>query len=42
MNGAQSVTFMETWLFDYQGRFRLRTLSLPQEEPPDEAGEDSP
>ena len=42
MNGAQSVTFMETWLFDYQGRFRLRTLSLPQEEPPDEAVEDTP
>jgi hypothetical protein len=42
MNGAQSVTFMETWLFDYQGRFRLRTLSLPQEEPPDEDGEDLP
>jgi predicted small lipoprotein YifL len=36
MNGAQSVTFTETWLFDYQGRFRLRTLSLPQAEPPEE------
>ena len=36
MNGARSVTFTETWLFDYQGRFRLRTLSLPQEELPDE------
>ena len=42
MNGAQSVTFTETWLFDYQGRFRLRTLSLPQEEPPDNDGEDTP
>lgn len=42
MNGARSVTFMETWLFDYQGRFRLRTLSLPQEELPDEDGEDHP
>ncbi len=34
MDGAHSVTFTETWLFDYQGRFRLRTLSLPQDEPP--------
>jgi hypothetical protein len=25
------VTLTETWLFDYQGRFRLRTLSLPQD-----------
>jgi hypothetical protein len=36
MNGAHGVTFTETWLFDYQGRFRLRTLSLPQAELPDE------
>ncbi|MGH8703962.1 MAG: hypothetical protein ACREUO_00930 [Burkholderiales bacterium] len=26
------VAMMETWLFDYSGRFRLRTLSLPQSE----------
>lgn len=32
MNGARSVSFQETWLFDYQGRFRLRTLSAPQAE----------
>jgi hypothetical protein len=32
MNGARSVSFQETWLFDYQGRFRLRTLSQPQAE----------
>jgi len=36
MNGARSVTFTESWLFDYQGRFRLRTLSLAQEELTDE------
>jgi hypothetical protein len=42
MNGAQSVTFTETWLFDYQGRFRLRTLSLPQAEPPDEEEGETP
>jgi hypothetical protein len=35
LNGANSVTFTETWLFDYQGRFRLRSLSAPQAEPPD-------
>jgi hypothetical protein len=27
LNGARSVAFTESWLFDYQGRFRLRTLS---------------
>ena len=40
MNGARSVSFQETWLFDYQGRFRLRTLSQAQAElPPDEDAE---
>lgn len=24
------LSFIETWLFDYEGRFRLRTLALPQ------------
>jgi protein TonB len=24
------LALIETWLFDYQGRFRLRTLALPQ------------
>ena len=24
------VALLETWLFDYDGRFRLRTLALPQ------------
>lgn len=33
LNGASSVAFTETWLFDYEGRFRLRSLSLPQAEP---------
>lgn len=42
MDGAQSVAFTETWLFDYQGRFRLRTLSLPQDEPPPEQEEALP
>lgn len=32
MNGARSVAFQETWLFDYEGRFRLRSLSAPQAE----------
>lgn len=32
MNGGRSVSFQETWLFDYQGRFRLRTLSQAQAE----------
>lgn len=30
LNGARSVVFTESWLFDYQGRFRLRTLSQAQ------------
>ena len=30
------LAFTQTWLFDYDGRFRLRNLSLPQEAPPDE------
>lgn len=42
LNGARSIVFTETWLFDYQGRFRLRTLSQPQAEPPDEDGEETP
>jgi hypothetical protein len=42
LNGARSVAFTESWLFDYQGRFRLRTLSQRQAEPPDEGDEDSP
>ncbi|MGH8709403.1 MAG: hypothetical protein ACREVD_15255 [Burkholderiales bacterium] len=42
MNGAQSVMFTESWLFDYQGRFRLRTLALPQAEPPDQEPEATP
>jgi hypothetical protein len=36
LNGANSVTFTETWLFDYEGRFRLRSLSLPQAAPAEE------
>jgi protein TonB len=30
LRGAGRVTVLETWLFDYDGRFRLRTLALPQ------------
>ncbi|HEX5093537.1 MAG TPA: hypothetical protein VFV84_12705 [Burkholderiales bacterium] len=37
LNGANSVTFTETWLFDYEGRFRLRSLSAPQAAPPPDA-----
>jgi hypothetical protein len=33
LNGASSVAFTETWLFDYEGRFRLRSLSLRQADP---------
>lgn len=40
MNGARSVEFTETWLFDYEGRFRLRSLSQEQAEPPDEPQEE--
>ncbi|HVA19183.1 MAG TPA: hypothetical protein VMU55_03315, partial [Solirubrobacteraceae bacterium] len=29
----ESVALMETWLFDDDGRFRLRAVSLPQGEP---------
>jgi hypothetical protein len=36
MNGDARLAFTQTWLFDYDGRFRLRTLSLPQEEPVEE------
>ena len=36
LQGANSVTITETWLFDYAGRFRLRSLSLPQAKPLDE------
>ena len=32
MNGDERLAFTQTWLFDDDGRFRLRTLSLPQEE----------
>lgn len=32
MNGTHGVAFQETWLFDYRGRFRLRSLSQPQAE----------
>lgn len=40
LNGGGSVVFTETWLFDYEGRFRLRTLSEAQAEPPDEPQEE--
>ena len=37
MNGDERLAFTQTWLFDDDGRFRLRTLSLPQEELVEEA-----
>jgi periplasmic protein TonB len=42
LQGRNSVSFTETWLFDYEGRFRLRSLSQPQAElpPEDEGGEE--
>lgn len=42
MDGARSLEFIETWLFDYQGRFRLRSLSLPQRDADPDATEDAP
>jgi len=42
LDGANSVTFTETWLFDYEGRFRLRSLSQAQAEPPPEEEEATP
>jgi len=36
LDGSNSVTFTVTWLFDYVGRFRLRSLSEAQAEPPPE------
>jgi len=32
INGDERLAFTQTWLFDDDGRFRLRTLSLPQAE----------
>ena len=40
LDGGSSVSFTETWLFDYQGRFRLRSLSEAQADPPED--EESP
>jgi periplasmic protein TonB len=43
LDGANRVSFTETWLFDYGGRFRLRSLSQPQAElPPEYADGDAP
>jgi len=36
MNGDERIAFSQTWLFDYEGRFRLGALSRPQVEPPGE------
>ena len=33
MNGSARLAFTQTWLFDYEGRFRLSTLSAQQEAP---------
>jgi periplasmic protein TonB len=42
LQGRNSVSFTETWLFDYEGRFRLRSMSQPQAglPPEDEGGEE--
>lgn len=43
LHGASSVSFTETWLFDYEGRFRLRSLSQPQAPlPPEDEDGDAP
>jgi hypothetical protein len=39
MNGDGRLAFTQTWLFDVDGRFRLRTLSLPQAELVEEEAE---
>jgi periplasmic protein TonB len=36
LRGGNSVSFTETWLFDYEGRFRLRSMSQAQAELPPE------
>ena len=41
LNGARSVAFTETWLFDDEGRFRLRSLSAAQADPPPEEPDDA-
>lgn len=33
MNGGARLAFTQTWLFDYEGRFRLSTLSAQQVAP---------
>jgi protein TonB len=40
MNGDERLAFTQTWLFDDDGRFRLRTLSLPQAELAEEVEEE--
>jgi hypothetical protein len=43
LHGKNFVSFTETWLFDYEGRFRLRSLSQPQAPlPPEGADGDAP
>lgn len=44
LHGGNSVSFTETWLFDYEGRFRLRSMSQAQVElpPEEEEGADAP
>lgn len=42
LDGKSSVTLTETWLFDYEGRFRLRSLSEPQAAPPPDDEEPAP
>lgn len=43
LHGRNSVSFTETWLFDYEGRFRLRSLSQGQAElPPEDEDTDAP
>jgi len=43
LDGRGSVALTETWLFDYDGRFRLRSLAAPQAPlPPEYFDDDAP
>jgi len=39
MNGDERLAFTQSWLFDFDGRFRLMTLSQPQAELEEEEAE---
>ena len=43
LDGRDGVAFTDTWLFDYDGRFRLRSLAPPQAPlPPEYLDDDAP